>query len=40
MPEFEDPLKFSDSAVAKVKMLIEEEENQNLKLRLWTRGAH
>ncbi len=39
MPEFEDPLKFSDSAVAKVKMLIEEEENQNLKLRLYITGG-
>ena len=39
VPEFEDPLKFSDSAVAKVKMLIEEEENQNLKLRLYITGG-
>lgn len=39
MPEFEDPLKFSDSAVAKVKMLIEEEKNQNLKLRLYITGG-
>jgi iron-sulfur cluster insertion protein len=37
--EFQDPLSFSDSAVAKVKILIEEEENQELKLRLYITGG-
>ncbi|EPJ43842.1 MAG: hesB/YadR/YfhF protein [Osedax symbiont Rs1] len=39
VPEFEDPLKFSDSAVSKVKTLIEEEENDALKLRLYITGG-
>ncbi|EPJ48087.1 MAG: hesB/YadR/YfhF protein [Osedax symbiont Rs2] len=39
MSEFEDPLKFSDCAVAKVKILIEEEENDELKLRLYITGG-
>ena len=39
MSEFQDPLSFSDSAVAKVKVLIEEEENQELKLRLYITGG-
>ncbi|NQZ31389.1 MAG: iron-sulfur cluster insertion protein ErpA [Oceanospirillaceae bacterium] len=37
--EYEDPLEFSDSAVAKVKILIEEEENDELKLRLYITGG-
>ncbi|SFR51455.1 iron-sulfur cluster insertion protein [Marinobacter gudaonensis] len=33
------PLFFSDSAVAKVRELIEEEENANLKLRVFVTGG-
>ncbi len=33
------PLFFSDSAVAKVRELIEEEENPNLKLRVFVTGG-
>ncbi|MEE3171039.1 MAG: iron-sulfur cluster insertion protein ErpA [Pseudomonadota bacterium] len=33
------PLFFSDSAVAKVRELIEEEENTNLKLRVFVTGG-
>lgn len=34
-----DPLVFSDSAAAKVKTLIEEEQNDNLKLRVFITGG-
>lgn len=37
--EFEDPLSFSNAAVDKVKILIEEEENDALKLRLYITGG-
>lgn len=37
--EFEDPLSFSNAAVDKVKVLIEEEENDALKLRLYITGG-
>ncbi len=39
---FEDlppPLEFTDSAVAKVKNLIEEEQNEELKLRVFVTGG-
>ncbi|UAA38257.1 iron-sulfur cluster insertion protein ErpA [Paraneptunicella aestuarii] len=36
-PEF--PIEFSDSAAAKVKTLVEEEENPNLKLRVFVTGG-
>lgn len=39
---FEDlppPLEFTDSAVAKVKSLIEEEQNEELKLRVFVTGG-
>ena len=39
MSDFETPLMFSDSAVEKVKILIEEEENDALKLRLYITGG-
>jgi iron-sulfur cluster insertion protein len=35
----EDPIVFTDSAVAKVKELIEEEGNPNLKLRIFISGG-
>lgn len=33
------PIEFSDSAAKKVKLLIEEEENPNLKLRVYVTGG-
>lgn len=36
-PEF--PIEFSDAAAAKVKTLVEEEENPNLKLRVFVTGG-
>lgn len=33
------PIEFSDAAAAKVKSLIEEEENPNLKLRVYITGG-
>lgn len=33
------PIEFSDSAASKVKNLIEEEENPNLKLRVYVTGG-
>jgi len=42
MQNFEDlppPLEFTDSAVAKVKNLIEEEQNESLKLRVFVTGG-
>jgi iron-sulfur cluster insertion protein len=33
------PIEFSDSAASKVKTLIEEEENPNLKLRVYVTGG-
>ncbi|MCC2617456.1 iron-sulfur cluster insertion protein ErpA [Aestuariibacter halophilus] len=33
------PIEFSDAAARKVKMLIEEEENPNLKLRVYVTGG-
>lgn len=33
------PISFSDAAANKVKMLIEEEENQELKLRVYVTGG-
>ncbi|MDX1801610.1 MAG: iron-sulfur cluster insertion protein ErpA [Marinobacter sp.] len=33
------PLFFSDSAIAKVRELVEEEENPNLKLRVYVTGG-
>jgi len=37
--QFPDPLVFTDSAVSKVKELIEEEENQELMLRVFISGG-
>jgi iron-sulfur cluster insertion protein len=37
--QFPDPLVFTDSAVSKVKELIEEEENQDLMLRVFISGG-
>ena len=34
-----DPIHFTDAAVAKVKSLIEEEGNDNLKLRVFVQGG-
>ncbi len=34
-----DPIRFSDSAASKVRMLIEEEGNQALKLRVFVTGG-
>ena len=34
-----DPLVFTDAAAAKVKSLIDEEGNPNLKLRVFVQGA-
>ena len=33
------PIEFSDAAASKVKNLIEEEENPNLKLRVYVTGG-
>lgn len=38
-PAAEDPLLFTDAAAAKVKNLIEEEDNNNLKLRVFVTGG-
>ncbi len=38
-PEVDDPLLFTDAAAAKVKSLIEEENNNNLKLRVFVTGG-
>ena len=37
--ESESPLLFTDAAAAKVKQLIEDEDNQNLKLRVFVSGG-
>ena len=37
--ETESPLVFTDSAASKVKSLIEEEGNSNLKLRVFVTGG-
>lgn len=39
MSEAQIPLKFTDAAANKVKVLIEEEENPNLKLRVYITGG-
>ncbi len=39
MSDVESPLVFSDSAAGKVKSLIEEEGNSNLKLRVFVTGG-
>ncbi len=39
MSDAESPLIFSDSAATKVKSLIEEEGNDNLKLRVYVTGG-
>lgn len=39
MPESQDALIFTDSAAKKVKQLIEEEKNPNLKLRVYISGG-
>lgn len=39
MSEAESPLIFTDSAASKVKSLIEEEGNNNLKLRVYVTGG-
>ncbi|MCW8828522.1 MAG: iron-sulfur cluster insertion protein ErpA [Gammaproteobacteria bacterium] len=39
MSEAESPLNFTDSAATKVKSLIEEEGNANLKLRVYVTGG-
>ncbi len=39
MTEMEDPLLFTDSAAAKVKNLIDEEGNPDLKLRVFVSGG-
>jgi len=39
MSEAESPLMFTDSAATKVKSLIEEEGNDNLKLRVYVTGG-
>jgi iron-sulfur cluster insertion protein len=39
MPEMTDPLVFTDSAAAKVKELIDEEGNPELKLRVFINGG-
>lgn len=39
MSEAESPLIFTDSAATKVKSLIEEEGNDNLKLRVYVTGG-
>ena len=38
-PEMEAPLNFTDAAANKVKQLIEEEDNENLKLRVFVSGG-
>ncbi len=38
-PANDDPLLFTESAAAKVKTLIEEEENEELKLRVFVSGG-
>ena len=37
--ELDDPLIFTDSAASKVRELIEEENNENLKLRVYVAGG-
>lgn len=37
--DLEEPLIFTDAAAAKVRTLIEEEENDNLKLRVFVSGG-
>ncbi len=39
MPEMTDPLIFTENAAAKVKALIEEEGNPDLKLRVFINGG-
>ena len=39
MPEMTDPLLFTDSAAAKVRELIDEEGNPELKLRVFINGG-
>jgi iron-sulfur cluster insertion protein len=39
MPQVSEPLVFTDSAAAKVKALIEEEGNADLKLRVFISGG-
>jgi len=39
MPNPELPIKFTDAAANKVKLLITEEENPNLKLRVYVTGG-
>lgn len=39
MPEMSEPLIFTDSAAAKVKELIDEEGNPDLKLRVFINGG-
>lgn len=39
MTDLTDPLLFTESAVSKVKVLIEEEENSELKLRIYITGG-
>ena len=39
MPQMPSPLLFSDSAVSKVRELIEEEGNPDLKLRVFVQGG-
>jgi iron-sulfur cluster insertion protein len=37
--DFDTPLIFTDAAASKVKQLIEEEDNENLKLRVFVSGG-
>lgn len=39
MPEMPDPLVFTENAANKVKLLIEEENNANLMLRVYIQGG-
>ncbi|MDH5649653.1 MAG: iron-sulfur cluster insertion protein ErpA [Gammaproteobacteria bacterium] len=39
MPDMPDPLVFTESAAAKVKQLIAEEDNPNLMLRVYIQGG-
>lgn len=38
-PDLEAPLNFTDAAASKVRNLIEEEDNENLKLRVFVSGG-